>query len=428
MSTDLNPDPSAAASTCCGHCSSPAAKTEHTSAGRCSTTWPGPIATPADREAAIAALAEEYAMRRIVGEMHEREEHPEQRLNEDHADLPEDEEDDLWQMVEYAADRLDTVTLNPKDRMRFDDHGHVLDDGRFQPLMGLVLDSLRRLRDLFEDETDPNQDWAAYATRNLLARLVTAIEVAEQENWAKRRRLGAHLAEEFGLTLAVEPPSAKVESNSGPANSAPPAMPSPPDKPLRDLYQIDAWSNYPPDDGSFIDPDADGHALVGGAQRDPRNTDSTVRVQVLKGTDKAQVLALLCKVIAWIERDWDSLVADMEREAWQRDRDDGQEPGGDNLFGVCPICRRYDGSLNIGSEHWFYCSKHKVKWLVGSNLFASWRHEDEDEWQRNAAKLRDFDEVEPGLLPETEQRFAKEKAGAGATPPREELDDESIPF
>ena len=69
MSTDLNPNPIAAASTCCGHCSPPAGKTENTCAGRCSMTRSGSIATPADREAAIAELAEEYAQRRMVDEV-----------------------------------------------------------------------------------------------------------------------------------------------------------------------------------------------------------------------------------------------------------------------------------------------------------------------------------------------------------------------
>lgn len=71
-----------------------------------------------------------------------------------------------------------------------------------------------------------------------------------------------------------------------------------------------------------------------------------------------------------------------------------------NHFGVCPVCYESDGYLNIGRNHLFVCHHHKVSWNVGSNLFSSWREENEVDWKRNAELLADYKEVEgnhPGL-------------------------------
>ena len=35
--------------------------------------------------------------------------------------------------------------------------------------------------------------------------------------------------------------------------------------------------------------------------------------------------------------------------------------------------------INLGKDHWFYCDKHKLRWLMGSNMFSSWEHETEEE-------------------------------------------------
>lgn len=48
-------------------------------------------------------------------------------------------------------------------------------------------------------------------------------------------------------------------------------------------------------------------------------------------------------------------------------------------FGACPICGSDDGYINAGKGHWFRCDTHRIKWFVGSNLFASWRDETESE-------------------------------------------------
>jgi hypothetical protein len=59
----------------------------------------------------------------------------------------------------------------------------------------------------------------------------------------------------------------------------------------------------------------------------------------------------------------------------------------DDYFGVCPTCGRNDGYINIGRGHWFYCSKHRVKWYFGSNLFSSWREQTEDEQRETYDEL-----------------------------------------
>ena len=64
-------------------------------------------------------------------------------------------------------------------------------------------------------------------------------------------------------------------------------------------------------------------------------------------------------------------------------------------FGACPECGGNDGYLNVGRDHWFVCHHHKVKWLVGTNLFSSWRYQEEDEWRENERLLAGYEEVLP---------------------------------
>ena len=66
-----------------------------------------------------------------------------------------------------------------------------------------------------------------------------------------------------------------------------------------------------------------------------------------------------------------------------------------DYFGGCPFCRCLDACLNIGREHWYVCHTHRVKWLVGENLFSSWRHGSEATWTENAVVLARYVEVEP---------------------------------
>lgn len=58
-------------------------------------------------------------------------------------------------------------------------------------------------------------------------------------------------------------------------------------------------------------------------------------------------------------------------------------------FGTCPDCGEYNGYLNIGRVHWFYCDEHRTKWIGGSNLFDSWKQQSKDE-QRSEYEARSF--------------------------------------
>ena len=44
----------------------------------------------------------------------------------------------------------------------------------------------------------------------------------------------------------------------------------------------------------------------------------------------------------------------------------------ESFCGGCPVCGNNDGYINVGAEHWCICREHKIKWLVGENLFDSW--------------------------------------------------------
>src|SRR5271156_5543169 len=69
-----------------------------------------------------------------------------------------------------------------------------------------------------------------------------------------------------------------------------------------------------------------------------------------------------------------------------------------HYFGGCPHCGEQQGYLNVRTEHWIVCDAHEVKWRIGSNLFSSWKDDDESVWLRNAEKLMGYSKVIP--LPE----------------------------
>lgn len=63
----------------------------------------------------------------------------------------------------------------------------------------------------------------------------------------------------------------------------------------------------------------------------------------------------------------------------------------------CPFCSVDDEFLilNIERAHIACCTKHMIRWDIGSNLFSSWRNETEEVWTENAKLLVQCDEVEP---------------------------------
>jgi hypothetical protein len=64
-------------------------------------------------------------------------------------------------------------------------------------------------------------------------------------------------------------------------------------------------------------------------------------------------------------------------------------------FGNCPTCRRSHGCRSVGPDHWYVCHVHKTKWLVGSNLFSTWKHLSDVEHFENARLLSGYTEVQP---------------------------------
>jgi hypothetical protein len=69
----------------------------------------------------------------------------------------------------------------------------------------------------------------------------------------------------------------------------------------------------------------------------------------------------------------------------------------DDYFGLCPTCHKCEGFINVGRSHWLYCTEHKVKWLIGANIFSSWRDETEAEQRAiyNEIGMGGFKEVQP---------------------------------
>ena len=67
-----------------------------------------------------------------------------------------------------------------------------------------------------------------------------------------------------------------------------------------------------------------------------------------------------------------------------------------HYFGGCPYCGDTSGYLNVGRGHIFVCDEHKTAWPIGSNLFSSWREENEEIWENNKNLLdREYKFVEP---------------------------------
>jgi len=67
---------------------------------------------------------------------------------------------------------------------------------------------------------------------------------------------------------------------------------------------------------------------------------------------------------------------------------------GEHYFGHCPVPGHENYYLNVGRKHWMVCEKCRIKWLIGENLFSSWRQESADVWQRNAETIKEYEEVD----------------------------------
>jgi hypothetical protein len=65
----------------------------------------------------------------------------------------------------------------------------------------------------------------------------------------------------------------------------------------------------------------------------------------------------------------------------------------EHYFGHCPFPEHANYCLNIGRCHWMVCDTCKIKWMIGENLFSSWRDENEGIWKANAERIRGYREV-----------------------------------
>ena len=65
-----------------------------------------------------------------------------------------------------------------------------------------------------------------------------------------------------------------------------------------------------------------------------------------------------------------------------------------HYFGHCAMPGHDNYYLNIGRAHWMVCDKCRIKWLIGANLFSSWRYQNPDVWRANEVKLRKYREID----------------------------------
>lgn len=63
--------------------------------------------------------------------------------------------------------------------------------------------------------------------------------------------------------------------------------------------------------------------------------------------------------------------------------------------GVCPLCGKTDGFVNLGKEHWFICRDHETKWFAGVNLFEGWQNQTVAQAQSIEAMLDKYKEITP---------------------------------
>jgi hypothetical protein len=60
----------------------------------------------------------------------------------------------------------------------------------------------------------------------------------------------------------------------------------------------------------------------------------------------------------------------------------------------CPPWRGPDDVYNAGRAHLGVCHEHRTSWLLGSNLFDSWRDETEQEQRERYREIEGYTKVE----------------------------------
>ena len=74
-----------------------------------------------------------------------------------------------------------------------------------------------------------------------------------------------------------------------------------------------------------------------------------------------------------------------------------QLPSFDAYWGVCPKCKGHDGFVDVDhGENWVVCHRHRVKWLVGENLFSGWKRsiiEDPEGYRRHGERIAGYRKI-----------------------------------
>jgi hypothetical protein len=74
-------------------------------------------------------------------------------------------------------------------------------------------------------------------------------------------------------------------------------------------------------------------------------------------------------------------------EIWD---DKSKEQNPDKPLGDCE-CGKYDNRyVNVFKTHYGYCSNCMTCWEIGTNLFSSWKDEDDERWKNNANFLKNY--------------------------------------
>lgn len=51
---------------------------------------------------------------------------------------------------------------------------------------------------------------------------------------------------------------------------------------------------------------------------------------------------------------------------------------------TCPSCHEsFEQYVNVRQTHWAFCQRCQIKSLIGANVFATWRDEDDAIWEAN---------------------------------------------
>lgn len=61
----------------------------------------------------------------------------------------------------------------------------------------------------------------------------------------------------------------------------------------------------------------------------------------------------------------------------------------------CPPSKGPDNIYNAGRAHRAACHTHRMSWLLGSNLFSSWRNETEAEQRERFREIEDYEDLTP---------------------------------